>query len=116
MTGVARLASNVRAASRLGISWVVLSHSDGNAAMGACPRITKLQNSNLSISSGLGLHVGASATIAIEWVYGPKAHLAINMMDSVGMANRANRPKKKIQNRSPQPLGAKVTRLQAHHL
>ncbi len=79
------MAGRVRAAANLGTSGGVPSQSYGNTAMGACPKITKLQKSNLAIASGLGLHVGASASIAIEWVYGPKSHPMIN--NSIGHVN-----------------------------
>ncbi len=54
---VAMMANKVRAAAKLGTAGVVLVQSYANSAMGACPRITKMQKSNLSIASGMGLHV-----------------------------------------------------------
>ncbi len=60
---VATLTSKVRKASILGRTGVALAHN-----YGMCPRIAKVQHTNTAIASGLGLHTGASATIAIGFM------------------------------------------------
>ena len=60
------LASRVRKANVLARIGVAPAQNYGNTAMGVCPKIARIQTSNMALASGLGTHTVASATLAIE--------------------------------------------------
>ena len=73
---------------RMGTTGVAKAHSYGSTANGASEKEIKAMERNMAIASGRGLRKGASATLAIEWIYGRLAQpdITAHMGSHTGLA------------------------------